>query len=90
MEIMVVNSFQNLAELEEDLKKLGRFDDYSFIIECAKEVATMPEVQEQGGVKVRMDYEEDYIAPIFEIVKNEDEEIPSCDLVYRGTHHFKY
>lgn len=90
MDIKVVNGFQNLAGLEDDLKELGRFDDYDFFIECAKEVATLPEVQQQGGVKVRKDYEEDYIAPIFEIVENEDEEIPSCDLVYMAIHHFKY
>ncbi|MEK4300906.1 hypothetical protein MKY30_16210 [Oceanobacillus sp. FSL W8-0428] len=41
-------------------------------------------------MKVRKDYEEDYIAPIFEIVENEGEEIPSCDLVYMAIHHFKY
>lgn len=90
MDIKAVNGFENLAGLEEDLKTLDKYDDYNFIIECAKEVATMPEVQEQGGVRVRMDYEKDYISSVFEIIENEDEEIPSCNLVYRGTHHFKY
>lgn len=84
--------FQNLAGLEEDLKKLGKFDDYSFILECAQEVSAMPEVQEQGGVKVRLDYKEDYISCVFEIVENEaaEEEISSYDLVYRLTYHFNY
>lgn len=90
MDIIAVNGFQNLAGLEDDLKKLGKFGDYSFILECAQEVATMPEIQEQGGVKVRIDYEEDYISCVFEIVENEGEEILSCDLVYRLTYHFKY
>ncbi|MFD1387550.1 hypothetical protein ACFQ4Z_12140 [Oceanobacillus oncorhynchi subsp. oncorhynchi] len=90
MDIKVVNGFENLAGLEDDLKELGKFDDYDLIVESAKEIATMPEVQEQGGVRVRVDYEDDYIAPIFEIVENEGEEIPSCNLIYRATHHFKY
>lgn len=86
--VMSVGDIQNLNELEEDSIKLGKQEDFSLIVESAREVGTMPEIQEVGGVRVRMDYEFDYISCVFEIIGNED--CSSCDLVYRGTYHHKY
>ncbi|MEK4303704.1 hypothetical protein [Oceanobacillus sp. FSL K6-0251] len=89
---MSINGFQNLDELEKDLNEIGKQGDFSLIVESAYEAGLMPEVQEMGGVKARLEYKNSYILSVFKMeeIYSEDNEQLLCDLVYVGTYHHNY